>query len=80
MAHPTWDDGENVVWRAVEQLILLAPAGSYELPVMWIGCDAATRLTNKRDAQGFLVTDRRVRAGCHRGFRFGNYDWGARQL
>ena len=60
VAHPTWEDSANVVWRAIEQLMLVTPAGSDELPIMWIGYDVATRLTNKRDAQGFLITDRRV--------------------
>lgn len=58
--HPSWEDSASVLWRAIEQMMLVAPAGSDELPVMWIGYDVATRLTNKRDAQGFLITDRRV--------------------
>ncbi|WP_146064570.1 hypothetical protein [Microbacterium azadirachtae] len=59
-AHPTWDDGQSVLWRAIEQMMLASPAGDDELPVIWVGYDVATRFTNKREAQGFLVTDRRL--------------------
>ena len=59
-AHPTWDDGQSVLWRAIEQMMLGSPAGDDELPVIWVGYDVATRFTNKREAQGFLVTDRRL--------------------
>jgi hypothetical protein len=59
-AHPSWKDGPSVLWRAIEQMMLVAPAGDDELPVVWVGYDVATRFTNKREAQGFLVTDRRL--------------------
>lgn len=59
-AHPTWEDGQNVLWRAVQQMMLVSPAGDDELPVIWVGYDVASRFTNKREAQGFLVTDRRL--------------------
>ncbi len=58
--HLTWDDSEAVLWRAVEQMMLVSPAGEDELPIIWIGYDVARRFTSKREAQGFLVTDRRV--------------------
>jgi len=58
--HPTWDDGQDRLWRAIEQMMLVSPAGDDELPVVWVGYDVATRFTNRREAQGFLVTDRRL--------------------
>ncbi|WP_146114069.1 MULTISPECIES: hypothetical protein [unclassified Arthrobacter] len=58
--HPTWEDGQGVLWRAIEQMMLVSPAGDDELPIIWIGYDVALKLTNKRQAQGFLVTDRRL--------------------
>lgn len=58
--HPTWEDSDAVLWRAVEQMMLVSPAGDDELPIIWIGYDVATRFTSKRESQGFLVTDRRL--------------------
>ncbi|KQY73812.1 hypothetical protein ASD13_16985 [Microbacterium sp. Root1433D1] len=57
--HPTWEDGAAVMWRAIEQLMLVSPAGADELPIIWIGYDVALPF-RKRDAQGFLLTDRRL--------------------
>lgn len=58
--HPTWDDSQNVLWRAIEQMMLVDAAGDEELPVIWIGYDVGMKLSNKRQAQGFLLTDRRL--------------------
>lgn len=58
--HPTWDDSAGVLWRAVEQMMLVSPAEEDELPVIWVGYDVASRFNNRREAQGFLVTDRRL--------------------
>lgn len=58
--HPTWTDSQAVLWRAVEQMMLVSPAGDDELPIMWVGYDVASRFTSKREAQGFLLTDRRL--------------------
>lgn len=58
--HPRFEDSEEVFWRAVRQLMLVEPAGRDEVPVAWIGYDVANRFTGRREAQGFLLTDRRV--------------------
>lgn len=58
--HPTWDGGDAALWRAIEQLMLVAPAGGDELPIMWIGYDSTRRLSDRRESQGFLVTDQRL--------------------
>lgn len=58
--HPRWEDGDAVLWRTIEQLMLVSPSGDDELPIISIGYDVATRFTNKREAQGFLLTDRRL--------------------
>lgn len=58
--HPDWDDAAEVIWQAVEQLMLPNPASPDELPILWVGYHVADRLTKKRQAQGFLLTDRRL--------------------
>lgn len=58
--HPEYSDGEDRLWHAVEQLMLREPAGDDELPFAWIGYDAVNRFTGRREAQGFLLTDRRL--------------------
>ena len=58
--HPRFEDSEEVFWHAVQQLMLAEPAGHDEIPVAWIGYDVANRFSGRREAQGFLLTDRRV--------------------
>lgn len=58
--HPDWEDAAEVIWQAVEQLMLPNPASPDELPILWVGYHVADRLTKKREAQGFLLTDRRL--------------------
>lgn len=58
--HPDYEDGADRFWHAVEQLVLPEPAGADELPLAWIGYDVVNRFTGRREAQGFLLTDRRL--------------------
>ncbi len=58
--HPDYEDGADRFWHAVEQLALPEPAGADELPLAWIGYDVVDRFTGRREAQGFLLTDRRL--------------------
>ncbi|MDR6868193.1 hypothetical protein J2Y69_002807 [Microbacterium resistens] len=58
--HPTRDDSQSALWRAIEQMMRVSPAGDDELPIIWLGYDVATRFTSSREAQGFLLTDRRL--------------------
>lgn len=58
--HPEWDDADEVLWIAVEQLMLPNPAASDELPVLWVGYHVQDRLTRRREAQGFLLTSHRL--------------------
>ena len=58
--HPHFEDADAAFWEAVTQMMLAEPAGADELPVAWIGYHVANRFTNSRQAQGFLVTDRRL--------------------
>jgi hypothetical protein len=58
--HPTWDDSDAALWRAIEQMMLVSPSGIDELPIIWIGYDSARRFTSNRESQGFLLTDRRL--------------------
>ncbi|BAJ74992.1 coenzyme F390 synthetase [Microbacterium testaceum StLB037] len=58
--HPEWEDADEVLWMAVEQLMLPNPAAPDELPVLWVGYHVQDRLTRKREAQGFLLTSHRL--------------------
>ncbi|UOR00406.1 hypothetical protein MUN77_09495 [Leucobacter allii] len=59
-AHPHFEDSEAVFWHAAQQLMLDVDPAEGELPVAWIGYDVASRFSGKREAQGFLITDRRL--------------------
>ena len=58
--HPEFADSETVLWRAIQQLMMTEQAAEGELPLAWIGYDVASRFSGKREAQGFLITDRRL--------------------
>ncbi|MBL3687658.1 hypothetical protein D3248_11940 [Leucobacter zeae] len=58
--HSHFEDADDAFWETVEQLMLAEPAGTDELPLAWVGYHVANRFTNRRQAQGFLVTDRRL--------------------
>lgn len=58
--HPVWEDSEELFWQAAREMMLPEPAGADELPLVWIGYHAMNRVSRSRQAQGFLLTDRRV--------------------
>lgn len=58
--HPVHSDHEEVFWQATEQLMLSNPSGEDELPLAWLGYHVKSRFSGRREAQGFLVTDRRL--------------------
>jgi len=60
VAHPVHSDHEDVFWQAVEQLMLADPSGEDELPLAWLGYHVKSRFSGRREAQGFLITDRRL--------------------
>ena len=57
---PVHSDHEEVFWQATEQLMLSTPSGEDELPLAWLGYHVKSRFSGRREAQGFLITDRRL--------------------
>ncbi|WP_144628409.1 hypothetical protein [Arthrobacter woluwensis] len=57
---PVHGDHEEVFWQATEQLMLSNPSGEDELPLAWLGYHVKSRFSGRREAQGFLITDRRL--------------------
>lgn len=57
MPHPVFSDSDAVIWAAATQLGLDT---SGELPLAFLGYDVQTRISGRRESQGFLVTDRRL--------------------
>jgi hypothetical protein len=55
--HPDHEDAPQVFAQAVEQMYLPKPHVGDEIPLLFLGYHAMSRLSGKRTSQGFLLTD-----------------------
>ena len=64
--HPVYSDSQEVLWLALEQLMFVDAPEAVELPLAWFEYHIQSRFSGNREAQGFLLTDRRliVKDGC----------------
>jgi hypothetical protein len=58
--HPDYEDAAQVFVQAVEQMYLPKPCVGDEIPLLFFGYHATSRLRGKRASQGFLLTDQAV--------------------
>lgn len=58
--HPSYPDSDEVMWAATTELMLGDAETSDELPLAFLGYHVKTRISGRRESQGFLVTDRRL--------------------